>query len=80
MILDSGTSAPKIAEKFGSGNLLSPAWKDLAERVAISDYYDESEIDYRVWSVEGYRHFGYWHLGIWPWQRRRMLPIARRCR
>ncbi len=48
-------------------------WQERAERAAISDYYNESEIDYRVWSEEGYRHFGYWHLGIWPWQRRRML-------
>jgi ubiquinone/menaquinone biosynthesis C-methylase UbiE len=74
MILDPDTSiTPQIADKLESGNMLSPGWRDRAERTAISDYYDESEIDYRVWSVEGYRHFGYWHLGIWPWQRRRML-------
>ncbi len=48
-------------------------WQSQAARVAISDYYDESEVDYRIWSQEGYRHFGYWHWGIWPWQRRRML-------
>lgn len=72
--MDADTSlTPKITEKLVSGNLLKSAWEDRAERAAISDYYNESEIDYRVWSVEGYRHFGYWQMGIWPWQRRRML-------
>ncbi len=51
----------------------STDWQLRAERTAISDYYNESEVDYRVWSEEGYRHFGYWRWGIWPWQRRRML-------
>lgn len=61
-----------------SGQAIEPnigplAWQDRQERAAISDYYNESEIDYRVWSIEGYRHFGYWQLGTWPWQRKRML-------
>lgn len=52
---------------------LRPVWESNAARAAISDYYNESEIDYRLWSEEGYRHFGYWRWGIAPWQRRRML-------
>lgn len=69
----SGDGASAAAPPVGDGNLLTAAWESRAERAAISDYYNESEIDYQVWSVEGYRHFGYWHWGIWPWQRRRML-------
>jgi MPBQ/MSBQ methyltransferase len=49
------------------------SWQEISERAVIADYYNESEIDYRVWSIEGYRHFGYWQWGIWPWQRKRML-------
>lgn len=48
-------------------------WQAPTELSGISNYYDQSEIDYQLWSREGYRHFGYWRLGIWPWQRRRML-------
>lgn len=39
----------------------------------IVDYYRETEVDYDVWSQEGYLHFGYWRWGLNPLSRRRML-------
>ncbi len=39
----------------------------------IVDYYRDTEIDYDVWSREGYLHFGYWRMGLNPFSRRQML-------
>ena len=39
----------------------------------VVDYYRETLEDYRVWSRLGYMHFGYWRLGVSPFDRQSML-------
>lgn len=53
----------------------SPVVDGPAESSAesISDYYNDTVIDYEVWSKEGYLHFGYWRPWMNPFSRRPML-------
>lgn len=44
----------------------------------ISDYYDDTLIDYDVWSKEGYLHFGYWRPWMNPFRRQPMLEEMNR--
>jgi SAM-dependent methyltransferase len=39
----------------------------------IQDYYRQTRDDYRVWSPEGYLHFGYWRAGMNPLRRKAQL-------
>lgn len=47
-------------------------------RTQISDYYDDTLLDYDKWSSEGYLHFGYWRRGLNPFVRRPMLEEMNR--
>lgn len=49
-----------------------------SERVDIADYYNDTVIDYNVWSAEGYLHFGYWRPWMNPFSRRPMLESMNR--
>lgn len=44
----------------------------------ISDYYDDTLLDYDMWSPEGYLHFGYWRPYLNPFVRRPMLEEMNR--
>ena len=44
----------------------------------ISDYYNDTVIDYDVWSKEGYLHFGYWRPWMNPFARKPMLEEMNR--
>ncbi|RMF42010.1 MAG: class I SAM-dependent methyltransferase [Planctomycetota bacterium] len=44
----------------------------------IGDYYDETVVDYGVWSREGYLHFGYWRPWLNPFSRKPMLEEMNR--
>ncbi len=44
----------------------------------ISDYYNDTLIDYDVWSREGYLHFGYWRPWLNPFARKPMLEEMNR--
>lgn len=45
---------------------------------SISDYYNDTLLDYDMWSQEGYLHFGYWRRGLNPLVRRPMLEEMNR--
>ena len=47
-------------------------------RAEISDYYDDTLLDYDMWSPEGYLHFGYWRPYLNPFVRRPMLEEMNR--
>jgi MPBQ/MSBQ methyltransferase len=55
-----------------------PAASLPAARAEIADYYDDTVIDYNVWSEEGYLHFGYWRPWMNPFARRPMLESMNR--
>ncbi|MCA9160628.1 MAG: class I SAM-dependent methyltransferase, partial [Planctomycetales bacterium] len=57
-----------------SSSVLSQA----APRAEISDYYDNTLLDYDRWSPEGYLHFGYWRPYLNPFVRRPMLEEMNR--
>lgn len=44
----------------------------------ISDYYDDTVVDYGAWSREGYLHFGYWRPWMNPFRRKPMLEEMNR--
>ncbi len=44
----------------------------------IADYYNDTVIDYGVWSKEGYLHFGYWRPWLNPFVRKGMLEEMNR--
>ncbi len=44
----------------------------------ISDYYNDTVIDYDMWSKEGYLHFGYWRPWLNPFVRKPMLEEMNR--
>jgi len=44
----------------------------------IADYYNDTVIDYGVWSKEGYLHFGYWRPWLNPFARKGMLEEMNR--
>ena len=48
------------------------------DRRPISDYYNETLVDYDVWSREGYLHFGYWRPWLNPLRRQPMLEEMNR--
>ncbi len=50
----------------------------MAERAQIADYYNETLLDYDMWSREGYLHFGYWRPWLSPFARRPMLEEMNR--
>lgn len=50
----------------------------MSEREQIADYYNETLLDYDLWSREGYLHFGYWRPWLNPFSRRPMLEEMNR--
>ncbi|MCA9134332.1 MAG: methyltransferase domain-containing protein, partial [Planctomycetales bacterium] len=51
---------------------------DPQERETISDYYNDTVVDYGAWSKQGYLHFGYWRPWLNPFSRRPMLEEMNR--
>ncbi len=58
------------------GGATSGASADLPS--TIGDYYDQTILDYGVWSREGYLHFGYWRPWLNPFSRKPMLEEMNR--
>jgi SAM-dependent methyltransferase len=48
------------------------------DRGQISDYYNDTVLDYNAWSREGYLHFGYWRPWLNPFSRKPMLEEMNR--
>lgn len=44
----------------------------------IPDYYNDTVVDYDVWSKEGYLHYGYWRPWLNPFSRKPMLEEMNR--
>ncbi len=56
----------------------SSTLSQTSPRAEISDYYDDTLLDYDLWSPEGYLHFGYWRPYLNPFARRPMLEEMNR--
>ncbi|QDV24671.1 class I SAM-dependent methyltransferase [Aureliella helgolandensis] len=56
---------------------VAPA-ENKQDRAEISDYYNDTVVDYDAWSREGYLHFGYWRPWMNPFARRPMLEEMNR--
>jgi SAM-dependent methyltransferase len=72
----SETSAPRVglsdsarAQEVNGGQ---------QDRGQISDYYNDTVLDYNAWSREGYLHFGYWRPWLNPFNRKPMLEEMNR--
>ncbi len=66
--LDSSTAIPNATSVNNEGQ----------NRAEISDYYNDTVLDYYAWSREGYLHFGYWRPWLNPLVRRPMLEEMNR--
>ncbi len=52
--------------------------RENESRQDIADYYNDTVVDYGVWSKEGYLHFGYWRPWLNPFVRKGMLEEMNR--
>ena len=61
-----------------TSSTVEEAKKQPAVTQPISDYYDDTLVDYQAWSKEGYLHFGYWRPWLNPFRRKPMLEEMNR--
>lgn len=76
--LDGPPRRPLSIAEVGSGEQPERGPVGGQDRSTISDYYNDTVVDYNAWSKEGYLHFGYWRPWLNPFARRPMLEEMNR--
>ncbi len=77
-ILRRGHENETPVEQLVEGKNIISLAEESPDRTNISDYYNDTVLDYNAWSKEGYLHFGYWRPWLNPFVRRPMLEEMNR--